>query len=56
MKIEQKKSFEPITIVLETEAEARWLWNSLDNSPKITICHQKFIDYLSNWFSNEAKL
>ena len=57
MKIEQEtKNFIPIKITLNTESDARIFWDMIIQfKPKDTNT-KSMSDYLSNWFSNEAKL
>lgn len=59
MKIEQKPKFQPITITLETEAEAQAIWDAVlaykphGHSEQIT---NDTLCAISNWFSNKAQL
>lgn len=57
---QEKKDFAPITLVMETEEEARAVWEVIDvgsnHSENLTPTQQSFLSNLSNWFSNRAKL
>ena len=58
MKIEQKTKFQPITITLETEEEAKALRNAVlqyedRGAPQI---HNDTLRAMSNWFNNVAQM
>ena len=60
MQISQEKTFNPITLTLETEEEAQAIWEVInvgaERSDNLTSEQKKFLCDLSNWFSNVAKL
>ena len=57
---QEKKDFAPITLVIETEEEARAVWEVIDvgsnHSENLTPAQQSFLNKLSNWFGSQAKL
>ena len=57
---QEKKDFAPITLVMETEEEARAIWEVIDvgsdHSNNLTPAQQSFLNNICNWFSNQAKL
>lgn len=58
MKITQAPEFQPITIVLETKAEAEALLYAIDylNISAAPKRFQRAIIALSNWFTNQSQL
>ena len=58
MKIEQQKTFKPITITLETETDAQAFWEIVQQFPNDNENKdaRNLATRISNWFSNEAKL
>jgi len=57
--IEQKPKFQTITIVLDNKSDAEALWKVVDTQTfddHLTKEEEKFLRYLSNWFSNTAQL
>lgn len=54
MKITQKPEFQPITIVIETAAEAEALWAALEN--RVQPDQIKIVNDLANWFATKAQL
>lgn len=55
-----KMEFFPITLVLESEDEARALWEVIDvgsnHSENLSPAQHAFLTNLSNWFGSQAKL
>ena len=60
MKIEQNPEFQPITITIETEAEAQAIWDAVLAFELGERYHSKINDEtirtISNFFSNKAQL
>lgn len=60
MKIQQKPKFQPITITLETDEEAKALWDAVSYyEPKVGEMgqiHRDILNALSNWFCNNSQL
>lgn len=52
--------FSPISLKLETREEAEALWEAINvginYSENLSDEQRKFLNRVSNWFSNEAKL
>ena len=56
MKITQEPKFQPITLVLETEHEAKLLWDAIRDYAAPTAIEQKMLNNLSDWFTHQAQL
>jgi len=57
MKITQEKpEFKPITIKLMTRMEAEALWRAIRGQDAESPMDQRFLNKISDWFSQEASL
>jgi hypothetical protein len=58
MKIQQDPVFQPITITIETKAEAEKWWQMARLAAANTSCGEikRIANDLSNWFSNVSQL